>query len=225
MPPQLKKLLHRLLCPVPIGCAVLLSAPVLCLLLITHRPESYRPPQPASSRAVSTYLSHELAPAFYNNLNRARPFELLVHEAGVNDIIAHSRWPRTVNGLTFCAPAVVFAKDNLQIMATVDLKGIPVVFTVVLRPAFARPGQLQLHISDVRAGALNITPFARSAATRLLRHRPDAKRQNSLPGAILSALLNERPFSPTFNTENSKLRIEDLTIEPGTVCIRFVPVN
>ena len=54
---------------------------------IEHNSDNYRPGE------VSPYLTNDLLPKIYNGAQRSEPFELVVTQDGLNDIITHFDWP------------------------------------------------------------------------------------------------------------------------------------
>lgn len=225
MKARTKKRLCIVLCCVAALCVFLFLTGLVCLVLIMHRPGSYDPPAPIDDRQVSPYLTHELAANFYNNLRRGEPFELVVEQEGINDIIARGKWPRRLDGLIFSAPAVAFLPGNVRLMGTVRIKQLEVVVTIVLRPELDDSGRLHLHVARVRAGSLDITAFARSLAAEILRQQTANMRKSELPGAILSALVNDESFEPVIKIEGKKVRIERITVAHEKLTIRFVPAG
>jgi len=90
--PKLKKLYYSL--------AALAAALILLVLLLLHTPAGFKQPPPISDGKVSRYLTHVLAPQFYNGAQRQQPFELVITQAAVNDILARCRWPKHFNSLS-----------------------------------------------------------------------------------------------------------------------------
>jgi len=220
-----KKRLQVVLCYTLGLCVFLFLAGVVFLRLLTHRPKNYEPLAPIQDRQVSQYLTHELATSFYNNLHRGKPFDLVIEQAGINDIIARGKWPQHVNGLLFSAPAVVFVPDNVLLMGIVAVEGIEVVVTIVLRPEFDQSGRLRLQVASIRAGALNITVFAKRLAAEIFRQQASEIQTNQLLSKTLSALVVDEPFKPVLEIEGRKVHIEGIAVASGALTIRFAPAT
>jgi hypothetical protein len=95
------------------GLALLI---VFFILLLLYRPGSYSPPELTNDKQVSPYLTHELLPKLYNDSQLGDPFDLFVSQAGVNEIIAHSKWPRQSGGIDFWAPVAFFLPGRVVLM-------------------------------------------------------------------------------------------------------------
>jgi len=212
----------------------LLAGPVvviLILVLFLHRPARYEPPDMAvvgdRQGQVRPYLTHELLPRLYNGAQRDEPFELVVTQKGINDAIAQAKWPRQTNSLIFSAPMVLFIADGIVLMTTVAVGAAELVITIELAPILDRQGLLNLNVVKVKAGAVNITPFARVLARRTYSERPGNSDINTedLAERIARSLLDGQPFEPVFEIDNKKVRIERITFEREKLTIYLVPIS
>jgi hypothetical protein len=205
-----------------------LAAAIVVLILLLCRPAGYNRPDIASvgnKRQVSQYLTHELLPQLYNGAQRQEPFELRISQNGINEVISEPNWFEESGGAGFLAPAVVFAPDEIVLMGTTNIKGVELVVTIVVEPALDRDGLLNLSVTKVKIGAVNITPVAKMMAKRMYSERLaelDTDRED-LQGQIAAALLNDEPFEPVFKIEDKKVRAEKITIGRGKLAIRLVP--
>ena len=86
---------------------------IIIALMLLYKPPASRPPQPVHDKYVSKYLTHVLSPQFYNGLQRQEPFEMIIPQHGINDIIVHSKWPRQYDSVVFLTPKVFFAQDRI----------------------------------------------------------------------------------------------------------------
>lgn len=204
-------------------CVFLLLAGLALFLLITHRPETYNPPAPIEDRQVSPYLTHELATSFHNNLQSGKSFDLVIEQAGLNDIIARGKWPQKLNGLIFSAPVVLFIPENVLLMGTVTIQDIEVVVTIGLQSEFDESGRLRLQVTTVRVGALDITIFAKQLAAEIFRQQASKIQGDELLGTILSSLIGDESFDPILEIEGRRLRIENITVTSERLTIRFAP--
>lgn len=195
--------------------AVLVVAVVFSLLL--HRPAYYDPPVFVYSKEVSPYLTHELLPQLYNGVQLQEPFDLYVSQEGINDVIARSKWPRESDGIRFSAPEVLFVPGRIVLIGTADAGGMEFIVTVAAEPAFDQRGLLNVRLAKVKIGAMNITPLARMAATRIYQRWFAAKNieTKDLRAKIAASLLNNEPFDPVFEIEDKKVRAKKITISDG----------
>jgi hypothetical protein len=204
-------------------CATVL---VVSTMLLLHKPAGFYRQGFVHDGQVSPYLTHELLPQLYNRAQRQEPFDLVVTQAGINDIIARSNWPKNYGGMQFSTPAVFFVPEGIVLMGAVVVGGLELVVTVAGEPALDQQGLLNLRVSQVKAGAVDITFFARELAERIYRQHADAKKANreTIGTKIARSLLNDEPFEPVFKIEDKKVRVEKITIGQKKLTIRLVPV-
>jgi len=201
---------------------------VIVFALFLHRPAYYKPLDFADSNEVSLYLTNELSPELYNGAQLQEPFNLVVTQSGINDIVAHYpfEWPQEFGSIRFSAPMVFFVPDSIVLMGTVVLKGVEFVVTVVAEPSLDAKGLLNLQVVGVKMGAVDITPLARVLAKRICQQQFAAANigAEDLQARVAASLLDGEPFKPVFKIEDKKVRVEKITIEQKKLTIRLVPV-
>ncbi|RKY04340.1 MAG: hypothetical protein DRP66_11855 [Planctomycetota bacterium] len=216
-------------------CIAIIILAVVCVVgvyLLTHVPGEYQPLQPPPTDEVSPYLTHYLAPNFHNNIQLDEPFDVVVAQKGLNEIIVDENslgwgWPYSLNGVVISAPSVVFQKDTIILMGTVDYAGFPIVITVIGTPALNENGLLSLNIRKVKAGAVNITPLAGFIARQVVAHQlrifPRTQWLRDLDGA----LADNKSFDPVFPIYNSEkhIRLTKAEIANGKLILGFAPAN
>ena len=202
-----------------------LGVALIILVLLLYRPARYNPPDITYDKQVSSYLTHELLPQLYNGAQRQEPFDIVIIQENIKDIVAESKWPREYDGIKFSAPNVLFIPDSIVLMGTATLKGVKFVVTVVAEPRLDEKGLLNLHVAKVKIGAMNITPLAGIIARRMYQHQLTMTNidKEDLRVQIAASLLNDEPFEPVFEIEDKKVRIEKIIIEQEKLTICLVP--
>lgn len=206
---------------------VVISAIVIVVFaLLLHRPAYYQPLDFARNKEVSLYLTHELLPALYNGAQLQEPFNLVVTQSGINDIVARFEWSKEFGSIGFSAPMVFFVPDSIVLMGTVLLKGVEFVGTVVVGPGLDVKGLMNLQVERVKIGAVDITPLAGVLAKRIYQQRFAAAKIDAEDfwAQAAASLLNGKPFEPVFKVEDKKVRVEKIMIEQEKLTIRLVPV-
>jgi hypothetical protein len=204
---------------------------VVVLTLLFHTPDRYAPADIDSfdrePGQVSPYLTHELSPQFYNGSQRGEPFELVITQNGINEIVAGWGWPRMSDGAMLYAPAVVFEPNSVVLMGTVSVKSVDFVVTIVLQPVINEESLANLRISEVKAGAMNITPLAKWMAKKMYAERIGTVKVDtkSIEAQIAASLLNGESFEPVFEVDERKVRIEKITVEQEKLTVRLVPAS
>jgi hypothetical protein len=223
-----RKVALHILCVV---CAVVVAVIIVCLAMLTHRPRQYQPLPRTTSDEVNPYLTHYLAPQVNNNIQIDKPFEVIVPQKELNEIIADEgslgwSWPVKLNGVTFDRPIVIFAPKRVMLMGIVDYAGFPIVVTVIADPALDNRGLLSLNLRKVKAGIINITPLAKVIAGKVFAHQINKHDTELWLRSLCDALLANKPFEPVFPTyENKDILLTGAEIEQQQLTLRFRPVK
>jgi len=208
------------------GLIIVSILAIVVFALLLHRPAYYDPPDFAYSKEVSRYLTHDLLPQLNNGVQFQEPFDLIVSQRGINDVIGRSKWLRESDGIRFSAPEVLFVPDRIVLLGMVAVADVQFVVTVVAEPAFDQDGLLNLRVGKVRIGAVNITPIARMVARRVYQqHADDDIGTEDLRAKIAASILNGEPFEPVFEVDGKKVRAEKITITQGKLTVRLIPAN
>ncbi len=220
---RVKKILFWLLVDLLVAIAV--------FTLLLYKPNRYKPIGSGSGDyepgQVSPYLTHDISPKIYNGAQRGEPFELVITQYGINDVISRANWPIQSEGILLYAPAALFVPNTVVLMATVNVKGVEFVITVELEPKIDEKEFLNLQVAKVKVGAMNITPLAKMMAKKMYAERLAAFHINT--GAwqtkIAASLLNDEPFEPVFKIDGKEVRVEKITVSQGELIARLAPVS
>lgn len=206
--------------------AVVLAVVIVFFALLLHRPAYYKPLDFTDSKEVSLYLTNQLLPELYNGVQLREPFDLVVTQSGVNDIVAHFEWPQEFGSVRISVPMVFFAPGSVVVMAAVVMEGAEFVGTVVAEPRLDAQGLLNLQVVSVQMGAVDITPLAMALARRICQQQFEAAGigAEDVQAQVAASLLDGKPFKPVFKIEGKKVRVEKITIEQKKLTIRLVPV-
>jgi len=203
------------------------AVPACLVLLLLYKPGRYEPPEATYNKQVSPYLTHELLPHIYNNAQLCEPFELTIIQNRTKDIIGLTEWPKQSDVIMVSAPEVFFVADAIVLMGTVAAGGVEFVVTFVLEPRLDREGLLNLRVTKVKVGAMNITPLAKVVAKKMYAQRLATTNidREDLRAQIAASLLNDEPFEPVFKVEDKKVRVEKISITEGKLTIRLAPTS
>jgi uncharacterized protein YpmS len=216
---RLNKLIRWLLIDVAVAALV--------FAMLLYRPGRYKPAASDNFEEgqVSPYLTNELSPAIYNGAQRASPYDVTITQEGLNDIIARGNWPMESQGVMLYAPAALFVPGKLVLMGTADAKGVEFVVTIELAPKIDEAGLLNLAVTKIKVGAMNITPLAKVVAKKMYMQRISnlGVDKNTLETKIVASLLTDEPFEPVFVIDDKKIRIEKITIENEKLSAHIIP--
>jgi len=221
---QKKKKYKKLLC----WLVVDLTVAVIVFALLLYKPGRYNPIDADDNydpRQVSPYLTHELVPEIYNLAQLGEPFEVVVTQKGINEVVAWSNWPIESEGVMFYDPAVLLVPGSVVFMGTADIKGAQFIITIELEPKINQERLLNLQITKVKVGAMNITPLAKMIAKKMYTDRLANVPVDTedLRTKIAGALLNEETFEPVFDVEDKKVRLDKIAVEEGKLILRLIP--
>lgn len=207
--------------------AALTAALVLFVLLLLYKPAAFTTPDTIDDGRLSRYLTHELAPQFYNSAQRQQPFDMVISEAGANDIICRSNWPKQLDSFTFAAPQVFFVPDNIVLMTKASFGKFKFVVTVVITPAYDEDGLLHLSAVKVKVGAVSMTFIAKTVAKRMyFEHLASSNIDaQDLWSQLTASLPADKPFTPVFKAEDKKAQLKNITITQGKLTVHFTPTQ
>lgn len=207
--------------------AALTAALVLFLLLLLYKPAAFTPPDTIDDGRLSRYLTHELAPNFYNSAQRQQPFDMVISEAGANDIICRSNWPKQLGRYTFTTPQVFFVPDSIVLMTKASFSKFKFVVTIIVTPTIGADGLLHLSVVKVKVGAVSMTFIAKAVAKRMyFEHLASSNIDaQDLWSHVAASLLADKPFTPTFKAEDKKAQLKNITITQGKLTVHFTPTQ
>lgn len=217
----------KLLCWLFVDLVV--AAVVIGLLL--HKPGGYNPIDFDSASyepgQVSPYLTHELSPRIYNGAQRGQPFDVLITQKGINEIVASWGWPKMSQGVMLYSPAVLFKPGSALLMATASVKGAEFVVTIEIKPRIDEKGLLSFHVSKVKIGAMNITPIAKLTAKKMYLQRIANVPidEEAIQTKIAESLLSDASFEPVFKVDDRKVRIDRITVGKEKLKAHLVPAS
>jgi hypothetical protein len=226
-PEQAKKtyvrILKRVIWP---GISLILS--IIIVLLFLYKPAGYVPANQASAhrsqKEFSQDITNRLLPEFYNGIQRAEPFEMNIGQDEINEIIAHANWPKYSEGFVFYAPTAALSPGKILLMCTIlhfqlDLE---LIVTVMMEPKLDENGFLNINVTLLKVGAVNITPLAGIIAGRMYKeHKPDFIPPEDWRGKIAGSIFENTPFEPVFRVKGRWVRVEQFQIENQRLRLRL----
>lgn len=204
---------------------------VFIFVLLHYKPGRYKPSdfdgEGYEQNQVSPYLTHELLPKIHNEAQYGKPFDVVVSQDGINEVIAGLGWPKSSDGILLYAPAAIFMPGRIALMGTANIKGVEFIITIELQPKIDERGLLNLPVEKIKIGAMNITPLAKITAKKMYAQRLASVPMDAdtVQMKIAASLLNDEPFEPVFNVNKGKVKIEKITIHDEKLIIRFAPVS
>lgn len=196
---------------------------VMGVFLCNYTPRAYRPVEPENPDQISPYLTHELGPDFFNNIQLDEPFDLLVRQDGLNDIISSEQWGEDLGDFTFTDPMVILTDNTIYLMATLSYKGVSSVITIIATPTMDAGGDICLNIQSVRMGTLPVTKLVTFVAQKAFDQSGDCFEGEEDIEQMLDAIIRNEPFEPVFELSGHKARITEFSLSAGLLTLRFQP--
>lgn len=214
-----KKIVLTVVCT---GAGIILILPAAIAFLLTRTPAYYKPLTPANRAEVSPYLTNYIAPEIHNKSQLGEPFELVITQGGLNDIIARGPWPLAPGGVIITRPAALLSEGRIFVMATVKYGRLPAVLTLVMNPALDEAGLLSVNLEQVDAGVLDITHFAKELAEEIIADGI-GEINSTLADNIKTAVLENKSFDPLFPAYDSEVRLTGIDISDGKAVLKLTP--
>ena len=207
-----------------------LGVAALVIILLLYRPGRYNPLSSAGFKPgeVSPYLT-DLSAAVYNGAQLGEPFDVVVSQEAINDMIARGDWPKEEGGVMLYAPAAVLEPGIAVLMATANVKGMEFIVTIELEPKIDEQGLLTLRVAKLKVGAMNITPLAKMIAKKMYADQIAAMPVDTeaWQTKIAASLLNDEPFEPIFPTgdNNVRVRVGKVAVQKEKLSLQLIPVQ
>ncbi len=207
------------------GISAFLAIGIFVLLL--HKPSDYTPPEQIKDNEVSRYLTHVLLRDLYNGAQLQEPFELIITQDGINDIIKRLAWPTNLDGMVILVPEVLFEPQTIIIRGTAQSAGVDLLITISGTAYINESGLMNLDVSSVKIGALNITVLARTIAQSMYEKELSGRkdRPDRIEDKIIKSLLRGEPFDPIFRIEQNSVRIISVDIKNGLMTVKMDGAN
>ncbi len=205
--------------------SIALTLLVLALVLTAYKPVLYAPIRIADQNQVSPYLTHQLMPDIYNHAQLGEPFEVVITQQGLNDIVARLPQPIRLDNITLADPQVVLMREQIIMMATVQAHPIDFFVTIELNPTINERGLLNLHVNNIKLGMVNITAVARLIGDRAYSNwlTSTGTEPNNLAAQICRSLLRDEPFDPVFEIRSKTVRLSRIDVETKGIAALLSP--
>lgn len=206
--------------------AVLIAAiagAVTVFYMIEHKPAVYEPANVPDTNEVSPYLTHKLGPQLWNNVQFEEPFDLIIEEKGVNDIIAREPWPQHFGKVRVDTPAIVFSKGSILAMAPVSYSKLNVVMSARAAPVMDPNGRIIFNIDSVKAGVLDVTTLARMLMVKYVSPSLIDSYDEPWLEPLLEGIINNKPVEPVFDIYEYTATITSLKINDSNIIVHIVP--
>ena len=192
-------------------------------ILFWYTPGAYQPVGVENPEQVSVYLTHELGPDFFNQVQQNKPFELIVSQAGLNDIASQCHWPQQFGDMSFADPYVTFSNQSILLMGTLTYKGVSSVVSITAFPTMNSDGKIDMNIQSVRLGMVPVTTLVTKLAQKAFDDNRSCFESDPKAAENVQAIIHNEPFDPVFWFPDYWVRISKFAIEQGVLKLTLLP--
>ena len=196
---------------------------ILLVVLFVNKPGRYKPFRSEGTDLVSPYLTHKLAPEFLNNIQLDEPFDMVIEQDGINDIVSRIGWFDDSGNVTVSAPSIVFKADIVYLMGTVKIAGVPTVVTVIASPVVEKGGVV-FNLQKVKFGSMPMTGVAKKIIRKMVDEQMTDVGEEDRGKLFWKALLDNEPFDPSFKVYDTQIKITNAKVEKEKLTITIVPI-
>ena len=192
-------------------------------ILFWYTPRSYKPVQTENTEQVSLYLTHQLGPEFFNQIQRNKPFELIIPQSGLNDITSRWDWPQQFGEMSFSDPYVTFSDRSILLMGTLTYKEVSSVVSIIAFPSMNSDGKINMNIQSVRLGMVPVTTLVTKLAQKAFDDNRSSFADDPKAEENVQAIIRNEPFDPVFWFPDHWVRITHFSVEQGSLKITLLP--
>ena len=184
-------------------------------------PSNFRHVKPISDGNMSQYLTNYILPQLYNKLQYDQPFDLVISEPGLNDIIVRHIDANSLRRANLSDLSVTLKKGRILLTAKTAYYGFDFIMTLVLKPYIDKNGYFSLKKSQIEAGE-SLIPFAGDAVKRKIIEGL-AGFFNNLKVSDFNEASFDAKIEPVFSLNHQKHRIDKITVQDKELTIHFLP--
>lgn len=198
---------------------------VLIFVLLLDKPAGYRPEDIQNDKSVSQYVTNELAPYVYNNIQLGQSFDIIIPQSQTKEFISLIEWPIESEDMSISAPQAFFVDNGLVMRANAETKGLNFVITTMISGLVEQTGMMSLNIDKIMIGSVNVTYVAKIIAKAMYQHRAKQQdySQDTIGADIAASLFDNKPFDPVFEVRKRKVRVKQINIEASQLKITLAP--
>ena len=195
--------------------------------LFWYTPKAYKPPEVTNSEQTSVYLTNELGPNFFNNIQKDKPFELIIPQDELNNIFIQEFGTETFGDASFSNPHVTFSDKSILLMATLTYNDVSSVLSIKALPIIDNEGKIDLNIQFIRLGMLPVETLVTKLAQKVFDENRSCFEDDPKAAENIQAIIQKKPFDPTFqfSIENRQyqVRITNFQITQGFLKLTLQP--
>ena len=196
-------------------------------ILFWYTPNAYQPVLSQEEEQKSIYLTHELGPQFYNEVQKCKPFELVITQPGINEIISQEFQTQDFGDVSFSNPQVIFSDQSILLMGTLTYEGVSSVISITAFPKMRQDSNVNLNIQSVRMGMIPVKTLVTKLAQKVFDANRDSFEDDPKAEETVQAIILNQPFDPTFLfpavQDDYWVRVSEFSVNPGLLTLTLHP--
>lgn len=198
----------------------------ICILFL-YTPKAYRLVGAKETEQVSLYLTNELGPKFNNQVQLGEPFELIISQSGLNEIINQDFMIQYFENIPLSDPYIAFSNQSILLMGTLTYERVSSVISITAFPTMDTNGNINMNIQSIRLGMMPATTLVTKLAQKIFDYNRNSFEQDPKAEEQVQAIIRNEPFEPIFlfSTDYYKywVRISNFSIEQGSLKLTLSP--
>ena len=201
--------------------AVIIGTLIGICFLVWYTPKAYKSAEVANTEQTSVYLTHELGPNFFNNIQQEKPFELIIPQDELNNIFTQEFGTETFGDASFSNPHVTFSDKSILLMVTLTYNEVSSVLSINALPVIDNEGKIDLNIQFIRLGMLPVETLVTKLAQKAFDENRSCFEDDPKAAENIQAIIQKKPFDPIFlfsiEDRQYQVRITDFHITQGSL--------
>jgi len=217
-----KKRLKKLIC----WLAIDLSVAFIIFALLLYKPGKYNPELDESEEISSSLL--KLYSVINDKSQLKEPFEIVIDQKTLNDLINLADWPMESEGVLLYSPAAVIDPNVIILMGTAKLQSMEFIITIELQANINEQGLMNIDVQKVKVGAVNVTPLAKITAQQMYKQKLAEMGDVDLytwQAKLVASILTDEPVEPLFDIDRQAIKVKNILIEEGKMTLQLFPVK
>ena len=217
-----KKRLKKLIC----WLAIDLSVAFIIFALLLYKPGKYNPELDESEEISSSLL--KLYSVINDKSQLKEPFEIVINQKILNDLINLADWPMESEGVLLYSPAAVIDPNAIILMGTAELQSMEFIITIELQVNINEQGLMNIEVQKVKVGAVNVTPLAKITAQQMYKQKLAEMGDVDLytwQAKLVASILTNEPVEPVYDIDRQTIKVKHILIEEGKMTLQLFPVK
>jgi hypothetical protein len=201
---------------------ILLSIPfVIWGFGLFRTPKYFKPVQIIDGNEISQYLLNDVLPPFFNKSQVPEPFEIVLLQDGVQEIVAHSVKSEDLKRWGFSDISITFLRGKILLAGKTKYRGFDFIVTAVFEPKIDEKG-FNAGLARIRIGNTKI-PYGPKLLRDRILYKLAGAGMNSDAVHYAGMLFSDNRIKPQFSFNHRNITVKSVSVENQKLRITFLP--